>query len=165
MKKFTHEKPVKRTAKISSLQKQTNFIIFYESVDDQSLDGFRKYNQNIDFEISPRILINKWLKLNEMDEVDQNFNILTMFIWELHEYIKENKETIFFIKDLAEEIKLNKITELILNTTFESLVKHGHILEILDDGSRWKYTKIFSKLNHKENYLSSQGKLTNLFIY
>ena len=144
---ISHQSPVKReTIKRQQLKQfQTqNFIIAYNSADpnnDQFLDEMKQYNMH--FELTPIKLINLWV--GNIQNLDDSLNFLSTFIWDLKDFITTNRDKILRVCSLNNNIKFNRVVEIILKNNFPSLIEKGKIINLMNEKNSWKLLLIFQE--------------------
>jgi len=144
---ISHQSPVKR----DSIKKQQldqfqarYFIIVYNSADlnnDQFLDEMKQYNMNI--ELTPIKLINLWV--GNIQNLDESLNFLSTFIWDLKDFITNNRDKILRVSSLNNNIKFNRVVEIILKNNFPSLIEKGKIINLMNEKNSWKLLLIFQE--------------------
>ena len=147
---ISQQSPVKRDTikkqQIDQFQAQ-NFVIVYNSADlnnDQFLDEMKQYNMN--FELSPTKLISRWLGGTHV--LDESLNFLSVFIWDLKDFITTNRDKILRVKSLNNNMKFYRVVEIILKDNFTSLIEKGRILKLMNEKNSWKLFLIFQESNY-----------------
>lgn len=152
---ISHKNPVERDFLILSIRKErniNNFLIVYDSENDELLGEYKR--NNINLKLSPDSIISNWL--NTENKLDPSVNYFSKFIWNSKEFILQNRERIFNLKSLTEKNKFREIIELILNHSINDLIKKGLLIELFDD----KALPILKSLFKHETYI-----LEDLFHY
>lgn len=125
-------------------KKFKKFILIYDADNDIWLDNYReKYS---DLTITPKELISFWL--NDKQDLDNSLNSLSYFIWDLKDFLIENKNLIFGFKYLPNDSKLDNIIEIILKYSNTSLLKEGNLINLFNEENRWKLFLIFKRSNY-----------------